>query len=172
MIIKYDLNTQNKIEDAIELLVTRFSDARELKKPVLLHSIRVGTRLYFENYSPNIVISGYLHDIVEDTDISIASIKERFNDNIANIVAANTKNADILDNHERHEELIKKCLNSGIDAMIVKAADILDNYTFYVDTDDHKGIDYCKENVSLFKKYIDHKIHKDPIIEELFLTVK
>lgn len=36
------------------------------KKPSLFHSIRVGTHLFEQGYEKNIVIAGFLHDIIED----------------------------------------------------------------------------------------------------------
>jgi (p)ppGpp synthase/HD superfamily hydrolase len=104
----YDIQSQNKIEEAIRLISSKFAVPGGFNKPVLLHAVRVGTNLYFNNYDTDIVIAGYLHDIIEDTDVTKQDITKQFGEGIASIVAANTKNSSLEDRDIRHEELIKR----------------------------------------------------------------
>ena len=81
----------------------------DLIKPIF-HSIRVGSWLYFHGYETNIVIAGFLHDIIEDTNLTEQSSSDDFGIEVASIVIANTKNTNITEKKARNDELIKKCL--------------------------------------------------------------
>lgn len=102
------------------------------KKPALFHSIRVGTHLFEQGYERDIVIAGFLHDVLEDgTDISEEVLQAEFGEEVLRIVKANSKDEAIEDKQERKKDLINRCIEAGEDASIVKAADILDNFFYY-----------------------------------------
>ena len=107
---KYSIEDQTRIEKAIILVSSKFAMCHNLIKPTLLHAIRVGSWLYFHGYETNIVIAGFLHDIIEDTDVIVQDIFEVFGLEVANIVKANTKNTKIQGKKIRNEELVKRCL--------------------------------------------------------------
>ena len=123
------LTIEETLENAIRFLVPRFPDARELIKPTAFHSIRVGTYLYENWYSEVICLAWFLHDILEDTETTEQEIGETFGKEVLEIVLANTKNMDITDKDTRKEDLIKRCLWTQ-KALIVKCADIMDNYKY------------------------------------------
>ena len=74
----YSIIEQTKIEKAIILASSKFAICHDLIKPTLLHAIRVGSWLYFHGYETNIVIAGFLHDIIEDTDVTEQEYRRRF----------------------------------------------------------------------------------------------
>lgn len=166
----YSIDDQIKIEKAIILASSKFATLHDLIKPTLLHSIRVGSWLYFQGYETNIVIAGFLHDIIEDTDVTEQNIREDFGIEVASIVVANTKNTSITDKKTRNDELIKRCLESSEKASIVKAADILDNYKYYSSLNHSAGIEYCKTNALSFRKYFN-TAYDDTIFTKLFEVV-
>jgi (p)ppGpp synthase/HD superfamily hydrolase len=131
-------------EEAIRVLVEHMPTANRLIKPTLLHSIRVGTYLYNNNYPQNIVLGGYLHDVIEDTEIRNDFLEKKFGKGVLDIILANSKDTSIT--KDSNQELLRRCLAHGEDALIVKIADILDNYTYYSQMDDQKGLDYCSRN--------------------------
>ena len=118
--------------------------ADTLIKPTLLHSIRVGTYLYNNRYSQNIVLGGYLHDIIEDTEIDNKLIEEKFGKSVLDIVLANSKDPSLAE--DTNQELLQRCLAYGEDALVVKTADILDNYKYYKIINSQKGLDDCSRN--------------------------
>lgn len=160
-----------RFEKAIRLLSEKLPLSENLIKPTLFHSIRVGLLLYELGYSENIVLAGLLHDIIEDSDINELEINELFNKEVATIVKANSKNDSILDTKERAEELIRRCILAGENALIVKAADIIDNYHYYAKTNNKKGIKYCLNNSQLLINNIPDRF-KDPIFEKLKVIYK
>jgi (p)ppGpp synthase/HD superfamily hydrolase len=139
-------------EEAIRVLVDHMPTAETLIKPTLLHSIRVGTYLYNNGYSQNIVLGGYLHDVIEDTEIENDLIEDKFGKEVLDVILANSKDDSVAGNI--NQELLQRCLAHGEDALIVKTADILDNYKYYKRISDQKGLDYCLGNTEYLLQII------------------
>lgn len=99
-------------------------------KPVLLHSFRVANILYENGYEENVVISGILHDLIEDTDVSYNDIKNEFGEDIANIVQAVSFDKNIQDKYEQAKALFNNCLKQGKEALLVKCADLIENIDY------------------------------------------
>ena len=132
------------------------------KKPFFYHSIRVWVFLWNQGYSEEIQIAGLLHDALEDISISENTIENLFWKNVLQIVKANSKNLS-LPKEEVLEDIIKRCSDYGIDAMIVKIADVYDNFLFYKKINNIPEIRRCKKLVNLILKYkqnYDDKIFK------------
>ncbi|USZ67705.1 HD domain-containing protein [Halorussus salilacus] len=87
--------------------------------------------LYDRDYEKRIVISGLLHDLVEDTDVTPDEIRSEFGTEVADTVEATTFDRSIEDYLERHYDIYRRCFKRGRDAVVVKAADILDNSDYY-----------------------------------------
>ena len=119
-----------KFEEAVKALVSYFPE-EAMKKPTLYHSIRVGVYLWNHWYSEDIQIAWFLHDALEDTDIPEEVIGDNFGRCVLDIVKANSKNKS-LDTSEILEDIVKRCQENGENAMIVKMADVYDNFLFYV----------------------------------------
>jgi (p)ppGpp synthase/HD superfamily hydrolase len=154
-----------RCEDAVRCLVEYMPSAEKLIKPTLLHSIRVGTYLYNNGYAENIVLAGYLHDIVEDTEIEHSYIENTFSKNILDIVLANSKDQNV-EKENRNKELLQRCIDFGNDALVVKIADILDNYKYYKRINSQKGLDYCGGNTEFLIQKVPQSF-KDSIFNDL-----
>ncbi len=149
-------------EKAVQLLCASMPVGEERKKPLLMHSLRVGMFLYEKNYSRDIVLGGLLHDVLEWTESSETVVRDTFGDAILAIVKANTKNREITDPAERRREYINRCIETGEDALIVKAADVLDSFRFYTATGNAEEIRRCKDMVkAIFEKLPE--TFRDPI---------
>lgn len=120
-----------EIERAIQYLVHSFEESGDNPKPVVLHSIRVAMTLYDEGYEKHVVVAGVLHDLLEDTDVTAAEIRSEFGQDVADVVAAATFDESIDDYLERHYDIYRRCFELGQDAVLVKAADLLDNSDYY-----------------------------------------
>src|SRR5262245_59361466 len=119
-------------EKALRLLAAHMPPSEEgSRKPILFHDIRVGVYLYENGYSENIVLGGLLHDALEWSSISEKLLQDEFGGEITRLVKASTKDDSITDKEEKINELIKRCVDNGQDALIVKAADILDSFKWY-----------------------------------------
>lgn len=160
------LSLDQNIERAIRLLGQWTPEAEKLHKPTFLHCVRVGLFLQEHNYPESIILSGILHDIIEDTKISKQLIIEAFGEKVFQMIKANTKDISIDNGDERINELIARCAMYGEEALIVKTADVLDNYAYYSHMNDAEGVAYCLRNKLAIIKYLP-KEFKDPIFEKL-----
>ena len=85
------------------------------------------------------------------------------------IVKANSKNLSLA-KEEVLEDIVKRCSDYGIDAMIVKIADVYDNFLFYKKINNIPEIERCKKLANLILKYkqnYDDKIFK--FLEEIIV---
>ncbi len=117
-------------EEAVRLLVSALPREASSKKPVLLHSLRVWNYLHEKKCSLDAIIAGYLHDLIEDSDVEHKMISDLFGEDVLAIVLANTKNLTLA-RQELLEDIVHRCYQYGEDALLVKAADVIDNYHFY-----------------------------------------
>lgn len=105
---------------------------RKSGEPYLVHPLEVANLLADLNLDPVCVATGLLHDIVEDTDTSIETIKEYFGEEVAHLVDGLTKISK-LDHVSREEQQalnMRKMLLAMVDdvrVVIVKLADRLHN---------------------------------------------
>lgn len=159
------LNIQ--FEKAVRLLSEYFPVSDESsRKPVLFHDIRVGVYLYEHNYSEDIVLAGVLHDVLEFSEMTEKIIRNEFGENVTKLVLACTKDDSIIDKQEKTDELIRRCVENGEDALIVKAADIMDSFKFYAAVDNKKQLEYCVRNAKAIMEYKPDEF-RDSIFGEL-----
>lgn len=119
---------EERVEEAVLFLVKVLAPrSRRGKKAVVLHSLRVGFYLMSLGFGEDVVIAGILHDVAEKTDHSPGALGRRFGGRIGRIVAAVTNNQRIHDALGRYEDSIRRCRECGEEALIVRAADLMDN---------------------------------------------
>lgn len=155
-----------QIEKAVKFLCDHMPVGEERKKPLLMHALRVGMYLYDRDYSEDIVLGGFLHDVLEWTGGSEDQLREIFGQRVCDIVKANTKDRDIEDPAERRREYIARCFAVGEDAVIVKAADTLDSYRFYQAIDDAQEVERCVDIAHVILENLPTDF-RDPIFESL-----
>lgn len=150
---------EHKMEKYLEFLIIEFLPKCKNEKPVLLHSLRVSLKLYELGYEENIVLGALLHDVVEDSSISLDDIKNKFGTDMSILVESLTEDKSIADKIQRNEALINQSVNYGRDSLIIKCADILDNSMYHYLVKDEKVSD------RLFKKY-DYFLNKAVLIKK------
>ena len=91
--------------------------------PFILHPLEVASLLRNTGHGENIVAAGILHDTVEDTDVRVEEIRERFGPGVAELVLAVTEDPGIEPFEARKAALREKIANGGSDAAAVYAAD-------------------------------------------------
>jgi len=159
------MNKYENIERAIKFLSSHMGTMEELWKPTLLHSINVWSDLFNSWYDENIVIAGFLHDIIEDTKINSDIIEKEFWQTVLMLILSNSKNLD-LSKEERDQDLYNRCLKHWKDAMIIKAADIFDNYKYFSGTNDLEKFERSKKLLNMFLSVLPSD-YNDPIFNRL-----
>ena len=140
-----------KFEKAMKLLVSYFPE-EPMKKPTLFHSLRVGSFLWNNWYDEDLQIAWLLHDALEDTQMLESAIYNNFWKDVLQIIKANSKN-NSLDKSEVLEDIVKRCSIVWEEAMIVKVADVYDNFLFYTKENNIPEIERCKILSNLVEKY-------------------
>ncbi len=104
---------------------------RSTTEPYIVHPLRVAIHAADIGLGVESIMAALLHDVVEDSDIPIDEIEERFGSTIAKIVEALTKpEAGTPDRFKLYRE---KLLKGPDEAKIIKLLDIQDNLS---DVDD------------------------------------
>jgi (p)ppGpp synthase/HD superfamily hydrolase len=91
-----------------------------------IHAQNVALTLEKAEFSSAVVAAGYLHDVIEDTEITKSKLLEFFGDEVVQLVLANSEDKS-LEWEERKGETIKKARTASLEIKALIAADKLDN---------------------------------------------
>ena len=119
---------KNQIEEAIEIAAEAHQGQyrKGTHTPYITHPYAVGLILMEAGCAEAVIIAGILHDTVEDTDLTLDFIRERFGDAIANIVDGCSENK-ALRWRARKTERIEALRTASTEICIVTCADKLHN---------------------------------------------
>lgn len=95
--------------------------------PYIEHPIAVAELLAEQGFAEPVLAAALLHDVVEDTDVTIAELRERFGETVAALVAALTDREEIDAYEARKGEHRRRVAAAGEDALAIYAADKLSN---------------------------------------------
>jgi GTP pyrophosphokinase len=123
---------EDEIEEATLFLVRVLNSpfrlsAKKKKKPVVLHSLRVGFWLMTRGYPASVIIAGLLHDVLEQTNIKPEELAREFGSDVAAMVSACTLSKSLDDSLDRYRDSARRCALYGSGALQVRAADLVDN---------------------------------------------
>lgn len=121
----------HEVNKTINFLIKSINTTGHNPKPVISHSIKVTMFLVGLGYEENIIIAALLHDLIEDSNVKYGNIKEKFGEKIAVLVEALSFDPTIKDRDKRDKDEIDKAVKFGKPALIIKAADFIDNSYFY-----------------------------------------
>ena len=163
----YTDNLINKIEsylpnEEVSKIIGAFEfakDAHEGQKrksghDFIVHPVEVATHLARLELDPTVIISGLLHDVIEDTKINAKDIQNEFGKEISEIVTALTKltndeNNLIQNVDQKNMRRFLVSMAKDVRVIIIKLADRLHNVETleYLDLDKRKKI--AKETLSI-----------------------
>lgn len=127
----YNPIQQDSFQKAIVFLVNNINNTGHNPKPVVLHSIRVAMHLYNFEYSSEVIIAAFLHDLIEDSKCTLEEIRSSFGNEVSSIVDALTFDKSISSREERNKKEIERAVAFGKAAVLIKASDLLDNSNYY-----------------------------------------
>ncbi|NLO91612.1 MAG: HD domain-containing protein [Elusimicrobia bacterium] len=95
-------------------------------RPYIEHPVRVAALLLELHAEPELVVAGFLHDVVEDTGCGVPEIKAIFGQRAAALVAAVSENKT-LSWEERKRAAVEFLKKAPLAAVVLEFADKLDN---------------------------------------------
>jgi len=95
--------------------------------PFVDHPLAVAERLHQLGYRDEVLAAALLHDVVEKSETGNAELRERFGDEVADLVEALTEDETIEDYEERKREHRQRVGRIGGDSVAIFAADKLTN---------------------------------------------
>ena len=128
---------------------------RKTGVPFIEHPLEVAhilTDLRLDVYS---VITGLLHDVVEDTEITLEEIKKEFGSTVAEIVDGLTKLSQIQfkSDYQKESENIRKMLVSmskDVRVILVKLADRLHNMRTLAPLAENRQLRIARETLNIY----------------------
>lgn len=96
---------------------------REPDDTAIGHSLAVARLLHDDGQPDTIVLAGLLHDVLEDTDVTPAELRQRFGPEVTRLVEAMTQDPAIADYERRKAALREQILDAGREAATVALAD-------------------------------------------------
>ena len=99
----------------------------EPDKPMIFHPINVGHILKEYDFDENVVASGFLHDVVEDTKYTFDDIKKKFGDDILSLVYGASEPDKSLEWEDRKKHTINSIKNMDLRHKAVICADKISN---------------------------------------------
>ena len=128
---------------------------RMSRKPYLEHCLEVAFILAEQHLDSVTIAAGLLHDVVEDTDVTIDRIREVFGDEIAELVDGVTKIGELKFKslEEEQTEYFRKMLLSmakDIRVIIIKLADRLHNMRTLDSLDRNKQLRIARETREVY----------------------
>jgi len=95
---------------------------RKDDRAFIAHPVRVARLLAARGYDEEVVAAALLHDVVEDTAVTLSEVREQFGDRVADLVACVTEDPD-LPLSERKRAYRESVRHSPQDARAICAAD-------------------------------------------------
>ncbi|TPV97135.1 MAG: bifunctional (p)ppGpp synthetase/guanosine-3',5'-bis(diphosphate) 3'-pyrophosphohydrolase [Myxococcales bacterium FL481] len=128
---------------------------RRSGEPYLMHPLRVATTIAGLGLDVDTVTAGILHDAVEDSEVTVVELTERFGRAVANVVDGVTKLGKIpyLSRQEQQAESFRKMLlamSRDIRVLLVKLADRLDNMRTLAHMPADKQLRIARETMDIY----------------------
>ncbi len=95
--------------------------------PFILHPLSVARILIELRAEENLIVAAVLHDTVEDTDVTLADIQQRFGDRVAEYVAAVSESDRTQPWEVRKKQLLASLETASEAVLMLDCADKLDN---------------------------------------------
>lgn len=155
--IKTPLNLEDRenIRAAFEMAAQAHqTQRRKSGEPYITHPIEVA-RICVEEIGlgPTAVICALLHDVVEDTHVSLKEIHDQFGDKIARIVDGLTKLDGLHDSESPQAENLSKVLKAmlfDVRVVLIKMADRLHNLRTIKSMPQHKQLKIAAETTFIY----------------------
>lgn len=164
-LLKYQKNEIESIQKAYNFAHTKhLGQFRSSGDDYIIHPVRIATNLAKANFDATTIIAGLLHDLVEDTSVSLEEIADHFGHDVKKIVDGVTKvssykikdkskvfsdNSLFLERVENYKKILFAATKDAR-VLIVKLYDRLDNVETIRHLPEHKQKFYARETIAIF----------------------
>jgi guanosine-3',5'-bis(diphosphate) 3'-pyrophosphohydrolase len=157
-IISYNQNSDRILIQKAYVLAkhSHGNQKRHSGDPYFAHPVAVAEIVISLKLDDQSIITALLHDVVEDTEVSLVEIKENFGNEIASLVDGVTKlgKIEVLPANERLAENFRKltmAMSQDIRVLLIKLADRLHNMrTLHFVPSAEKRIKKAKESLEIY----------------------
>lgn len=160
------LELEKEFDQAVVFLATKASESETLPVASILHSIRVGLYLQQHGASGEVVLAGLLHDAVEDTNATVEDVKALFGGRVAELVSAMTLNEE-LDSQVGSRDSVDRCSRLGREALLIKAADLVDNLRFYLSEANSERLGQLADSLKYFLDASARELEQNEVWNEI-----
>lgn len=124
------------------------------EEPYIEHPKRVAELVKTVEHTSEMICAAYLHDVVEDTPISLEEIEKRFGKEVAGLVEELTdeymnEKYPHLNRKKRKEKEVARQAEMSVQAKTIKLADVIDNTRDIVVNDENFARRYIPEMEAL-----------------------
>ena len=126
---------------------------RKSGEDYIMHPVEVTKILIDMKMDTDTIVAGILHDIVEDTMITLADIKYNFGDTVATLVDGVTKLKNLPNGTKKQDENIRKmilAMAQNLRVIIIKLADRLHNMRTMKYMKPEKQISISQETLDIY----------------------
>jgi len=134
----YGPTAQDKIVRAYQRAeAAHAGQKRRTGEPYIVHSLAVAGILAEINLDPDAIAAGLLHDVVEDSRVTVDDLKAEFGEQVARLVDSVTKLAPYDETSEKHQALEEReseslrkmfiAMGEDVRVVLIKLADRLHN---------------------------------------------
>lgn len=151
------------ITKAYELASSAHKDQKRISGyPYIMHPIEVAQTVAELKLDSESICAALLHDVVEDTEYTLDDVKERFGDNVAELVDGLTKldKLAFTSQEERHMENMRKmflAMTKDIRVIMIKFADRLHNLSTLISMREEKQREIARETLNIYSP-IAHRL--------------
>lgn len=133
---------------AVKLAVDAHSGTERRGKgfPYVIHPLEAASIVATVTNDPEMLAAAVLHDVVEDTDVSMERIREEFGDRVAMLVQHETAPAGQLGWRQKRQIQMEQIASTDRDSKIVALGDKLSNMRAIAN-------DYCLIGDSLWSRF-------------------
>lgn len=121
------ISEEGGLDAALAFLEDAYSTCLERADRTPEHPILVALLLAQDDQETAIVVTGLLHDALEDTNVGASELRASFGSDIARVVEALSEDPSITKNRKRKAALRQQVLDSGPEAAAVSLADKIAN---------------------------------------------
>jgi GTP diphosphokinase / guanosine-3',5'-bis(diphosphate) 3'-diphosphatase len=148
-----DIGTLRRAYEVAE--AAHSGETRLTGHPVISHPLAVSYRLAEMGLHTNVLIAGLLHDIVEDSEVTVEDLKEQFGEDVASLVESVTKLKHGIKyrGSDRYAENMRKmflAMASDVRVVFMKFADRIHNLSTLYGQPKHKQVRIARESLEIY----------------------